>query len=97
MNDQKKAVCCEKCLRKISLYVSPQAGKLWLNLCDIWVNRGPFMLADRDPMQNHEMKYLEQQGYILTTEQGDDAVVLQVKVTGVRSDADGIYFCCGKC
>lgn len=84
-------ICCDSCFYLIAKS-SPEAAKLWLDLCDLQIlSNDIFGLMN---CNEEILKILEIFGFILTTETSD---VILVKVFGKKEDSSGIYFCGGSC
>ncbi len=92
MKMSKPGLCCDSCFHIIANH-SPNAAKLWLDLCDLQI-----LFDDVFGLPSKEialkLRVLELLGFIVTSETLE---LTMIKVNGKKADHVGVYFCGGQC
>lgn len=91
MMSKPKHLCCNTCFERIAKG-NTSAARLWLDLCSLYIKQnGLFVLRDWSSLQ---INYLENLGFITTTETGKDEANITVRVNGYTiEDFDQEVFC----
>ena len=90
MKMSRPGVCCNRCFRLIAKQ-STTAARLWLDLCEVQMERKLFGLVTSD---NAALKTLETMRFITTTE---TPTMILVKVNGHQFHKGDNLFCGEKC
>ena len=84
------AGCCEKCVAHIAR-IHTNAARLWLDLCALRLSRGEYVKIRTTDF--HEMRLLENLGFVVTTEHPPHHLIVQIKHL---HNEDGEQFFCLK-